>query len=226
VGALAPNVRTAAQAIALMAGWPMPELGGGGAGERASGAGEGAGGLRLARPARWVDDLDEETARVWADFGAGLPAIELPERTRMSELAVTIQAAEATAFHLDWMRRWPDRYSPDVLTRLNAGLEVKAVDYLRAQEERVRIREQVEEALGIWDALVLPATAIVAPPLRKPEQRDGLLRFTRPFSLTGHPCVVIPAPVTGLPVGIQLVGRIGADARLAEVAYALEQSWS
>ncbi len=68
VGALAPDVRTAAAAMALMAGRLAPVLS----------PGEGVGGLRLARPARWVDDLDEETARVWTEVGAGLPAIELP----------------------------------------------------------------------------------------------------------------------------------------------------
>jgi Asp-tRNA(Asn)/Glu-tRNA(Gln) amidotransferase A subunit family amidase len=106
------------------------------------------------------------------------------------------------------------------------GLEVRAVDYLLARQEVARIRQGVEDALGRWDALVLPATAVVAPPLSAPEARDALLRFTRPFSLTGHPCIVIPAPVTGLPVGIQVVGRIGTDARLAEIAFALERSWS
>jgi Asp-tRNA(Asn)/Glu-tRNA(Gln) amidotransferase A subunit family amidase len=84
----------------------------------------------------------------------------------------------------------------------------------------------VEEALGDCDALVLPATSVVAPAVDAPEERAALLRFTRPFSLTGHPSIVIPAPAAGLAVGIQLVGKAGADFRLAEVARVLERSWS
>jgi Asp-tRNA(Asn)/Glu-tRNA(Gln) amidotransferase A subunit family amidase len=185
-----------------------------------------SGTLRLAQPSGWVDDLDRETAAAWSEFGAGLPGVALPDRVHMSDLAITIQSAEATALHRDWMRRFPDRYSADVFARLKAGLEVLAVAYPLARQEVARIRQAVEDALGGWDALILPATAVVAPPLTAPEARDALLRFTRPFSLTGHPCIVIPAPVTGLPVGIQIVGRIGTDARLAEVALALERSWS
>jgi Asp-tRNA(Asn)/Glu-tRNA(Gln) amidotransferase A subunit family amidase len=83
----------------------------------------------------------------------------------------------------------------------------------------------VEEALAGLDALILPATAVVAPPVHAPEVRDPLLRFTRPFSLTGHPVIVIPAPTQGLPVGIQVVGHHGRDAELIGVAGALEQEW-
>jgi aspartyl-tRNA(Asn)/glutamyl-tRNA(Gln) amidotransferase subunit A len=154
-----------------------------------------------------------------------LPEIELPDRSAMNELAGAIQAAEATAFHRDWMRRWPDRYSADVLAKLRSGLEVLAVDYLRALDDRRRLRVAVDEALGGWDSLLLPATAVVAPRLDGPEEREALLRFTRPFSLTGQPSIVIPAPAAGLSVGIQLVGRFGADADLAAVAAALEQTW-
>ena len=215
VGALAPSVRVAAEAVALMADRP----------DIATAPARDPRTLRLASPAGWLDGLDAQTARVWAHVGAALPEVKLPDRIVMNELGGTIQAAEATTFHRDWMRRWPDRYSADVLAKLAAGLEVRAVDYLRACEERNRVRDAVQAALDGWDALVLPATAVVAPRLDGPEERDALLRFTRPFSLTGHPCIVIPAPAAGLPVGIQLVGRAGADGQLAAVAAALEASW-
>lgn len=216
VGVLAPSVRVAAEALAVLAGRPVPDWA----------PGTGPAKLRLACPAGWVTDLDEQTARVWAQVGAGLASVELADLGRMNELAITIQAAEATAFHLDWMRRWPDRYGPDVLARLEAGLEVRAVDYLLAREERARLRETVEAVLGDLDALVLPATAVVAPAVDAPEERAALLRFTRPFSLTGHPSIVIPAHAAGLAVGIQLVGRAGGESRLAEVARVLELSWA
>jgi Asp-tRNA(Asn)/Glu-tRNA(Gln) amidotransferase A subunit family amidase len=66
---------------------------------------------------------------------------------------------------------------------------------------------------------------MVAPPVHGPEVRDPMLRFTRPFSLTGHPVMVIPAPTQGLPVGIQVVGHHGRDVDLIQVASALEQQW-
>jgi aspartyl-tRNA(Asn)/glutamyl-tRNA(Gln) amidotransferase subunit A len=74
------------------------------------------------------------------------------------------------------------------------------------------------------DALVLPATAIVAPALDAGvEVREPVTRFTRPFNTTGQPVVTLPAPVSGLPVGIQVVGRTNGGA-IAAAAW-LEARW-
>ena len=66
-----------------------------------------------------------------------------------------------------------------------------------------------------WDAVLVPCTPIVAPRIGEPDIREPLTRFTRPFNTTGQPVFAVPAPVDGLPVGIQIVGRFGQDRRLA-----------
>jgi Asp-tRNA(Asn)/Glu-tRNA(Gln) amidotransferase A subunit family amidase len=47
-----------------------------------------------------------------------------------------------------------------------------------------------------------------------------------PFNLTGNPGVSLPCGFdeAGLPVAIQLVGRVGEDARLLQVAAAFERA--
>lgn len=47
-------------------------------------------------------------------------------------------------------------------------------------------------------------------------------RFTGPYNLTGHPAISIPVPGTGLPAGLQLAGRRGADLALLRAAAAAE----
>ena len=75
-----------------------------------------------------------------------------------------------------------------------------------------------------YDALLLPATAIVAPTIERSQQmREPLTRFTRPFNTTGQPVVVLPAPVKGLPVGIQVVGKTNEETLRA--ATWLEREW-
>ena len=77
---------------------------------------------------------------------------------------------------------------------------------------------------GNFDALLLPATAIVAPPVEESfDLREALTRFTRPFNTTGQPVVALPAPASGLPVGMQVVGSTNAGALRA--AMWLEQEW-
>jgi Asp-tRNA(Asn)/Glu-tRNA(Gln) amidotransferase A subunit family amidase len=89
-----------------------------------------------------------------------------------------------------------------------------------------QFRADVEAAMAGWDAVLLPATASVAPLLGQPgAATEPLTRFTRPFNATGQPVVVVPVPECRLPVGIQIVGRAGEDAALVRVATAVEQAW-
>ena len=140
---------------------------------------------------------------------------------------------EASRYHRTTLVGHAGAYSPGVRLRLEMGGYVLAEDYVRALALREVLRTSVERALGRCDALLLPALAITAPPLGAtavaidgtPEPvRAAMLRLTQLFNLTGHPAISIPCghTPTGLPVGMQLVGRHGDTAGLLELASALE----
>src|SRR5207237_10116317 len=74
------------------------------------------------------------------------------------------------------------------------------------------------------DAILLPSTACVAPLIAAEVDTSPLVRFTRPFNLTGQPVFSLPAPVDGLPVRIQVIGNVGRDVELAAVAAGLERA--
>ena len=85
----------------------------------------------------------------------------------------------------------------------------------------------VDAALNGTDALVMPTAAGVA--WRWADLDSGTMgvhnrgtRFLPLADLTGHPAVSIPVPTTGLPVGIQLIGRHNGDAQLLDTAAWLE----
>ncbi len=137
---------------------------------------------------------------------------------------MTILLVEAATYHRRWAADFPEKYGADVLGLIMRGLGVLAVDLEEALRERPRLREAAEHALDGVDALLLPATAIVAPPVGAGDEvREPLARFTRPFNTTGQPVVALPAPVRGLPVGMQVVGRTNADTLRA--ALWLEREW-
>jgi aspartyl-tRNA(Asn)/glutamyl-tRNA(Gln) amidotransferase subunit A len=98
------------------------------------------------------------------------------------------------------------------------------VDFEQALLERSRLQQAAARAMEGIDALLLPATAMVAPPVEAGiEVREPLTRFSRPFNTTGQPVVSLPAPARGLPVGIQVVGRTNSEALRA--ARWLEREW-
>jgi Asp-tRNA(Asn)/Glu-tRNA(Gln) amidotransferase A subunit family amidase len=179
----------------------------------------------LAAPAGWEDHLDEQTSAVWQYVTHDLPRIDFPSWKELEDVFQPILFGEATSYHLDWLRERPEDYSDDVRSTLELGRKVTAAGYLWAMRRRGHMRELVEQALEGYDAVLVPNTLIVAPLIGEPHVREKLLRYTRPFSLTGHPVVTMPAPSAGLPVGVQVVGRHGQDEELLRVAAALEARW-
>jgi aspartyl-tRNA(Asn)/glutamyl-tRNA(Gln) amidotransferase subunit A len=179
---------------------------------------------RLAVPAGWVADLDEATARAWKLVSSGLPEIEFVDREPLYRFSLTVLQVEASAYHRAWVSEFPEKYGADVLGHLRRGLEILAVDYVEATSALPELRAAAIEAMSGIDALVLPATAMVAPPITAgSESREPITRYTRPFNATGQPVVALPAPVVGLPVGIQVVGLTNKGA-LAAAAW-LERRW-
>lgn len=210
LGPLAADITAAARAYTLMSGEAVP-----------------MGGIarpRLAVPAGWVRDLDEPTARAWELVSEGVPQIQFLDRDRLFSCGLTILLYEAAAYHRRWADEQPEKYGADVLALIRRGMTIPAGEYEGAIVERRRLQEAATRAMEDVEALLLPATAIVAPHVDAGnEVREPLARFTRPFNTTHQPVAVLPAPVKGLPVGMQVVGRTNTGALRA--ALWLEREW-
>lgn len=215
MGPMARNVATAARALEMMGG-PAADLD---SEPRRPGA------FQVAVPQGWVSDLDSEVSAAWEHASAGLPEVEMPDRARLARAGLTILYAEAAAFHRQWLDTVPEKYGNDVRDRLARAAQTSDAEYAEALVERERLRDEMARAMEGLDALMLPATAIVAPKVEHSDVRNLLDLFTRPFNTTGQPVVSLPAPTDGLPVGIQLAGHPGRDRDLIEVARAYETAW-
>src|SRR2546430_3559390 len=179
---------------------------------------------RLAVPARWVTGLDQPTADAWGSVSRGMPEIEFGDRDTFFQVGLTILLFEAAAYHRRWATECPEKYGEDVLRLIRRGFEVSPASYEEALRERTRLQAEADRAMEHVDALILPATAIVAPPIASAnEVREPLSRFTRPFNTTLQPVAVVPVPVGGLPVGIQVAGRTNSETLRA--AAWLEREW-
>jgi aspartyl-tRNA(Asn)/glutamyl-tRNA(Gln) amidotransferase subunit A len=114
------------------------------------------------------------------------------------------------------------------------GAVVSGLHYVRAQQVRALVRQEIDDALAKRDLLLAPATPIPAPALgqKDAELGDGpsdvraaLIRFTRPFNFSGHPAASVPCGLTagGLPIGLQLVGRPFDEATVLRAADAWQR---
>jgi len=179
---------------------------------------------RLAVPARWVTGLDQPTADAWKSVSRGIPEIEFGDRDTFFQVGLTILLFEAAAYHRQWATDLPEKYGEDVLRLIRRRFDVTPASYEQALLERTRLQGEAERAMENVDALILPATAVVAPPIETAnDMREPLSRFTRPFNTTHQPVAVLPARVSSLPVGIQVAGVTNTETLRA--AAWLEQEW-
>jgi len=113
--------------------------------------------------------------------------------------------------------------SPRLGQMLDAGMAVGADAYDAAKAETAAARARLDAFFGPCDAMLVPAAPGEAP---QGLGYTGNPVFNRMWTLLGVPCVTLPAlwGESGLPTGIQLVGRIGDDARLMAASLFAEQA--
>jgi Asp-tRNA(Asn)/Glu-tRNA(Gln) amidotransferase A subunit family amidase len=109
-----------------------------------------------------------------------------------------------------------DKLSAALRQVIERGRSYPAVDYLRATSAINPLNEALEEVFSEYDAILTPAAPGAAPAIAT----TGDPIFCSTWTYLGTPAVTLPLLSSdgGLPIGVQLVGRRGNDARLLRTA--------
>jgi aspartyl-tRNA(Asn)/glutamyl-tRNA(Gln) amidotransferase subunit A len=200
-------------------------------------------GLKIGVPAAfYVDDLDPEVARILDETmavlkreGADIVEVELPDQRQLTAACQLVLAVEASAFHKRWLIERPQDYGPQVLMRLQNGFAIPGVSYLEALRWRGPALAAYLAAVAGVDAVIAPVAPVAAPTLAESDVGNGpdaeaviqrLTRFTRPINYLGLPSLAIPSGFTktGLPVGMQVIGRSFDEAMLLRIGAAFQRA--
>ena len=128
------------------------------------------------------------------------------------------------------------RLKPDIIANIEAGLALTAEEIGRATREREALYQRVVQFFESYDLLLTPA--VIVPPFdvdqpylkavddHQFETYWDWLGITYAVTLAGCPALSLPCGFTqsGLPVGLQMVGRPYGDGELLGYAALLEQS--
>jgi Asp-tRNA(Asn)/Glu-tRNA(Gln) amidotransferase A subunit family amidase len=123
-------------------------------------------------------------------------------------------------------------YGLDLRLNMAMARMFSSLDYVKSQQVRTRMLAEFKRVFEEVDIILTPATGIAAPSipeLKLPEGESNLtelfeiMRFVFPANLTGLPAISFPAGYTktGLPVGMQAIGKAWHEdtlLRLASVA--------
>jgi aspartyl-tRNA(Asn)/glutamyl-tRNA(Gln) amidotransferase subunit A len=122
---------------------------------------------------------------------------------------------------------------PGLAAMAQEGARIPTRDYIAANTARAAYASAMRVFFETYDYLLTPAVAVPAfdAGLLSPLAEDGFAwlnwsPFSLPFNLTQQPAASIPCGFTqaGLPVGLQIVGRMFDDRGVLAASRAYEQS--
>ena len=157
--------------------------------------------------AELVEMLGEQASTV--ELGTGFdPAIDLHRRIMEVEMAHN--------FHRDY-EQGRERLSDQLLQLIERGRRYLAVEYTRALAAIAPCNEALGAVFDEYDAILTPAAPGEAP---RGLGSTGNPAFCTIWTYLGVPAITLPLlkSEAGLPIGLQLVGRRGNDARLLRTA--------
>jgi Asp-tRNA(Asn)/Glu-tRNA(Gln) amidotransferase A subunit family amidase len=165
-----------------------------------------------------TDDTKAGFAELVEVLGERVEAVNLPAPfERAIELHRTLMLADlAKSFHLEY-ERGREQLSARLREMIEEGQQVLAVDYNRALEQVPALNAALAQLFMHYDALLTPAAPGEAP---HGLGSTGSPVFCTTWTLCGTPAVTLPllTGASGLPIGVQLVGEKGDDARLLRTA--------
>ena len=166
----------------------------------------------------------EEAARLLSAAGAEVRNAELPhEFAALGEAHADIFGYEAARNLAHERRVYPGRLTARLAAELEAGSRVTAARYDAAQQLAHACRLRVPDVIGDCHVLLTPSTTGEAP---EGLASTGSPVMNRVWTLLHVPCVNAPFArgARELPLGLQVVGRFGDDARtLAAAAWIQER---
>jgi aspartyl-tRNA(Asn)/glutamyl-tRNA(Gln) amidotransferase subunit A len=203
-------------------------------------AGLAARGLRLLLPrGSLLEDLDPEVGRAFdaalrklAAAGAVITEQAVPAFDRQAEYFRNggFAGAEAYAIHRRWQERLAE-YDPRIAKRVLFGKEIGAADYVDLGRLRAQYMREVEALAAPFDAMLMPTTPTLAPPIAEVDRSDEdyfrwnfrILRNVGVVNFLDGCAVSLPCHAPGAaPVGLSVFGVALSDRQVLAAAAAIE----
>ena len=194
----------------------------------------------------WTPDLDglipvdeevrriaHDAIRVFRGLGARVEAA-CPAFSEVPDIIRGTRGIAMVALHADKLPEWRERMQKDLVRDIEQGLALTAQDITHSEVLRSVLWHRVRTFMATRDLLVLPTVAVPPFPVEQPYPTEingkPLDHYTQWFSLTygitvtGLPAISVPCGFTrsGLPVGLQIVGRRRQEAAVLRAAAAFE----
>jgi amidase len=184
-----------------------------------------------------VDDevahIAEGATRVFRSLGARLEAA-CPDFSEVNDIVLGTRGVSMVATLAQHLPRWKNEMQKGLVWNIEQGLALTPQDIGRAETLRAVLWQRMRAFMETRDLLILPTTSVPPFPVEQPypteingKPLENYIQWaflTYGITLTGLPAISVPCGFTrsGLPVGLQIVGRRHQEAAVLRAAAAFE----
>jgi len=134
-----------------------------------------------------------------------------------------------------YLGEWRERMDPGFVAAIEDGLTYSGAEYVAMRGRKLAYWDSVRPLFERYDLVLTPAVSVAAFDVGRLNPRGwpdhpwdwfDWAPFSYPFNFTGQPAASVPAGFTpsGMPVGLQIVGRPWADLMVLQASRAFEQA--
>jgi amidase len=180
-----------------------------------------------------VAQVAERATRVFRSLGAKVESA-CCDFSEVNDIVLGTRGLAMVANHADKLAKWKDQMQKGLVWNIEQGLRLTPEEIARAELLRTTLWHRVRAFMETRELLILPTVAVPPFPVEQPYPTEingkPLDNYTQWFFLTygitvtGLPVISVPCGFTksGLPVGLQIVGRRRQEAMVLGAAAAFE----
>ncbi len=159
-----------------------------------------------------------------------------PDLSGADEVFKVMRAWSFELNHGELLEAHRDQIKDTVIWNIEAGQKLTGPQLGRAEVKRTEIFHRFREFMENYDFLIAPVSQVPPFDIQQPyiteingvqmETYIDWMQSCSSVTITGSPAISVPCGFTstGLPVGVQLIGRYRDDFGVLQLAYAFEQA--
>ncbi len=182
-----------------------------------------------------VAAVAKQAALAFQELGSTVDEVADPRFADTHEMIRSMWNAHYAGNFGQYLPQWRDRMDPGLVAAIEDGFRYSAAHYVEMRGKKFAHWDTVRPLFEKYHLLLTPSVSVTAfevgrlNPAHFPQHAWDWFpwaSFSYPFNFTGQPAASVPAGFTptGMPVGLQIVGRRGADLAVLQASAAFEQA--
>jgi aspartyl-tRNA(Asn)/glutamyl-tRNA(Gln) amidotransferase subunit A len=181
-----------------------------------------------------VAQLAKEAALAFQGLGAVVEEVK-PAFADTREMIRCMWNVHEAGNYGEFLPQFRDRMDPGLVAAIEDGYRYSGADYIAMRARKLAYWDSVRPLFETYDFLLTPSVSVAAFEVGRLNPRGwpdhawdwfDWASFSYPFNFTGQPAASVPAGLTpsGMPVGLQIVGRPWADLAVLQASRAFERA--